>query len=518
MMSSRSSVKSNRQINDDQSEMTLFAAARSLQNLAMDVIGDITHPKWTSTAIKQTTKVEEPEDNADTLLLRVRDQDELERDLRDQVDSVLAESERARDQQLLEKSDKEIKQLKARVEKAKRILEAAEGARPLHQAQVSIARDQLERHRNVLGEAETVRIDILSRLVQQSSASGNADDDVSQQGQSMLETQREMLIRTGKITPFSKPGKEVLLDNRPVHTFFNVTQVSEVSQVSEKINDDGNADVVSDESASGSADESEEEHEEEKPGEYVDDGDENSYIQRLRSWAAERMKQRETPADQEIVPTSAKRKRPALASLEDSIAEMYEPSPRDPDATFDGGLKVPGEIYSRLFEYQRIGVKWLWELHQQNAGGIVGDEMGLGKTIQTIAFLVALSYSGKWPGSAIIVCPATVMKQWVQEFHRWWPSFRVAILHATGSGASLSSGAKATKNLKEIVNRIHTNGHVLVTTYAGMRLYRDFILDKQWGYVILDEGHKIRNPDADVTFTCKQVNVGFYPCNQLTMI
>ena len=43
--------------------------------------------------------------------------------------------------------------------------------------------------------------------------------------------------------------------------------------------------------------------------------------------------------------------------------------------------------------YQRTGVQWLWELHVQKAGGIVGDEMGLGKTIQMIAFLAGLNVS-----------------------------------------------------------------------------------------------------------------------------
>ena len=28
------------------------------------------------------------------------------------------------------------------------------------------------------------------------------------------------------------------------------------------------------------------------------------------------------------------------------------------------------------------GLKWMWELHTQRAGGIIGDEMGLGKTVQ----------------------------------------------------------------------------------------------------------------------------------------
>jgi len=35
----------------------------------------------------------------------------------------------------------------------------------------------------------------------------------------------------------------------------------------------------------------------------------------------------------------------------------------------------------------------MWELHCQQAGGILGDEMGLGKTIEIIAFLAGLSYS-----------------------------------------------------------------------------------------------------------------------------
>lgn len=46
-----------------------------------------------------------------------------------------------------------------------------------------------------------------------------------------------------------------------------------------------------------------------------------------------------------------------------------------------------------LFRYQQTGVRWMWELHCQQAGGILGDEMGLGKTIQVISFLAGLSYS-----------------------------------------------------------------------------------------------------------------------------
>lgn len=46
---------------------------------------------------------------------------------------------------------------------------------------------------------------------------------------------------------------------------------------------------------------------------------------------------------------------------------------------------------------------------------------------------------------------------------------------------------------------------VLITTYTGIRLDQDILLSHKWDYVILDEGHKIRNPDAEITLACKQV-------------
>lgn len=41
--------------------------------------------------------------------------------------------------------------------------------------------------------------------------------------------------------------------------------------------------------------------------------------------------------------------------------------------TYDGDLVIPGWMNNRLFPYQRTGVRWMWELHMQEAGGVVGD-------------------------------------------------------------------------------------------------------------------------------------------------
>ncbi|NXC45979.1 ERCC6 protein, partial [Penelope pileata] len=217
-----------------------------------------------------------------------------------------------------------------------------------------------------------------------------------------------------------------------------------------------------------------------------DDGDEDYYKQRLRRWQKERLKDKELHVAEELSDES--------------------------DTEFEEGFKVPGFLFKKLFKYQQTGVRWLWELHCQQAGGILGDEMGLGKTIQIIAFLAGLSYSKirtrgsnyrqvllcrlyQGLGPTVIVCPATVMHQWVKEFHTWWPPFRVAILHETGSYTN-----KKVKLIREIAS---CHG-ILITSYSYIRLMQDNIHSYDWHYVILDEGHKIRNPNAAVTLACKQ--------------
>ncbi|CAG7723285.1 unnamed protein product [Allacma fusca] len=172
--------------------------------------------------------------------------------------------------------------------------------------------------------------------------------------------------------------------------------------------------------------------------------------------------------------------------------------------TLSDGFKLPKHIWESLYDYQKVGVNWLWELHQKNCGGILGDEMGLGKTIQMIAFLAGLSCSNlqfrftrfRGLGPSIVVCPATVMHQWVKEFHTWWPPFRVVVLHESGSYSGSKQG---------LIRSVAENNGILITSYVGIVNSQTEILKHSWHYVILDEGHKIRNPDAQVTLSVKQI-------------
>nr|XP_033321618.1 DNA excision repair protein ERCC-6-like isoform X3 [Megalopta genalis] len=174
----------------------------------------------------------------------------------------------------------------------------------------------------------------------------------------------------------------------------------------------------------------------------------------------------------------------------------------EPLHEIDNLFKVPQSIWKRLYKYQRVSVQWLWELHCRDLGGLLGDEMGLGKTVQIIAFLAGLDCSellsdgGRFRGlgPSIIVCPATLMEQWVKHFHEWWPILRVVVLHQSGTYNG---------DLGYLIHSLKSGG-ILITSYSGILNHKDLLAANQWHYLILDEGHKIRNPQAKVSKAVKE--------------
>ncbi|KAK2062434.1 SNF2 family domain-containing protein [Colletotrichum caudatum] len=503
----------------------------------------------------------------------IRDQDDLERDITTQANAALVEAEDKKDKQRIEKLEASKEKLEAkRVEQQKKL----EGARrsPYQSRNIQKEIDKLDLEVNrIISDISDCQARIDKR---QEEVAVNEDPVKSKSRRLPGESNREFLVRTGKITPFSNIGGErpagfegeladVLIeaeedaaaekfgsdDEEPKsHQVLRMPGFEEQPQTApssaagefslrprkkrrtepDASSDDFDPTAASSPESQYASDTSEEAAtgRKRKKGNAkkkalnatvtvngakidlssVDDGDEAVYQARLADWIRRRRRARQQKKGNYGAPSVE----------DDGEEEWFKPSPDHPDYEFgeDLKLKLPGDIHPSLFAYQKTGVNWLAELYEQGVGGIIGDEMGLGKTVQAIAFVAALHYSKMLDKPVIVVVPATVMQQWVNEFHRWWPALRVSILHSSGSGMinvneddddePYTGGGKNGPAAHQIIKRVVKHGHVLVTTYAGLNSYQDELLSYEWGYAILDEGHKIRNPNADITIACKKLN------------
>lgn len=83
-------------------------------------------------------------------------------------------------------------------------------------------------------------------------------------------------------------------------------------------------------------------------------------------------------------------------------------------------FSLPEHIYERLFEHQKKGVIWLYNLYRDKKGGVLGDDMGLGKTVQVASLCKGL-FENEIISKVLIVVPATMKMYWQGELTKWCP-------------------------------------------------------------------------------------------------
>uniref|UniRef100_A0A1A8U707 Proliferation-associated SNF2-like protein n=1 Tax=Nothobranchius furzeri TaxID=105023 RepID=A0A1A8U707_NOTFU len=136
--------------------------------------------------------------------------------------------------------------------------------------------------------------------------------------------------------------------------------------------------------------------------------------------------------------------------------------------------------------YQIEGIEWLRMLWENGINGILADEMGLGKTIQCIA-LIAMMLERKVMGPFLVVAPLSTLPNWISEFKRFTPEVSVLLYHGTQP--------ERAKVLKQIRRPQGPLGMcpVVVTSFEISMIDRKFLQRIQWKYLIVDEGHRIKN-------------------------
>jgi len=141
-----------------------------------------------------------------------------------------------------------------------------------------------------------------------------------------------------------------------------------------------------------------------------------------------------------------------------------------------------------LYDYQKIGLRWLNAIVSENLGGILADEMGLGKTLQIIATMLCNKISGE---PNLVIARSTLLENWKREFNKFAPSVKILVHH----------GPDRTGLYKTFFDY-----DVIITSYGS--ILRDLPVFKmlKWNIVSLDEAQDIKNPSAKRTVKIKQLN------------
>eukprot|EP00833_Pecoramyces_ruminatium_P018797 jgi/Orpsp1_1/1192829/evm.model.d7180000096201.1 len=194
-------------------------------------------------------------------------------------------------------------------------------------------------------------------------------------------------------------------------------------------------------------------------------------------------------------------------------------SSNEPDIFIDNSFNC-------LKEHQIEGIRFLWKnIIDYKRGCIFAHAMGLGKTLQIISFLVTLkqtylSKAIKIPkilttGRIMIIVPASLLKNWEEEFIKWMPENQPDIL---GNIYTIQDGLKRLNTLK----KWYDEGGILLLSYSNYRsclsikndnnlsqLYKFYFQNPGPSIIVADEGHNIKNRESAISVMLKKSKTPF---------
>ncbi|KAG5883002.1 hypothetical protein JTB14_033457 [Gonioctena quinquepunctata] len=165
--------------------------------------------------------------------------------------------------------------------------------------------------------------------------------------------------------------------------------------------------------------------------------------------------------------------------------------------------EIPVQIDAQLRSYQQAGVNWLAFLNKYKLHGILCDDMGLGKTLQSICILASDQYYRDLkfketrspdcaPLPSMVICPPTLTGHWVYEVEKF---LRFKYLHPLQYNGSPTEREKLRHKFKKY--------NLIVASYDIVRKDIAFFSNIKWNYVILDEGHIIKNGKTRTSMAIK---------------
>ncbi|MCJ1395053.1 hypothetical protein MMC18_007934 [Xylographa bjoerkii] len=170
-----------------------------------------------------------------------------------------------------------------------------------------------------------------------------------------------------------------------------------------------------------------------------------------------------------------------------TIGAQNLPSANQPKAVTGGVMRA----------YQLEGLYWLSSLYENGLNGILADEMGLGKTIQTISFLAFLREKQTY-GPFLVVAPLSTLSNWIEEFAKWTPSIPTVLYHGSPSERN------ELRRKRLALNEKSEKFPVVCTSYEIVMNDRKYLGAYQWKYIVIDEGHRMKNKNCRLIKELKQ--------------
>ena len=165
-------------------------------------------------------------------------------------------------------------------------------------------------------------------------------------------------------------------------------------------------------------------------------------------------------------------------------------------------VAVDAFLADALRPHQREGVRFMYEAvcglrrdarHRRSAlRCLLAHEMGMGKTLQVIALLWTLLKQGRRSQAArkaVVVCPASLVRNWGAEFRKWLGSARLEpLLVESGAG---EKGKDAKTLFEDWALPRQKRWRVLVTSFETLRAHAETVASATGGVDLLvcDEAH-----------------------------